>query len=186
MHMTQVHVSGSGGGDVQQFETKEYDITDTGMQCCCVGTLGCCSLLCLCPGVMGSKKLIMGPDNLVMDFDCACCTSKSEIPYSDLGGVERNNCLCCSGISGLGTGSSKDQPLFPGWGCSGNLVDEIVAEIKLRAGGRGAQGQLEVAQTTLTEVRQLRADLDEVKLCMQAIMEHHRIQPPAGALTMGR
>lgn len=71
---------------------------------------------------------------------------------------------------------TKDMPVFPGWGCNGDLVDEVVGELKKRQRGRGDTGNIRRAEQTLAEVKALRSDINKIMIKLD-IME-----PPTHAV----
>eukprot|EP00420_Gonyaulax_spinifera_P039660 CAMPEP_0197890986 /NCGR_PEP_ID=MMETSP1439-20131203/27315_1 /TAXON_ID=66791 /ORGANISM="Gonyaulax spinifera, Strain CCMP409" /LENGTH=158 /DNA_ID=CAMNT_0043511059 /DNA_START=90 /DNA_END=566 /DNA_ORIENTATION=+ len=152
---------------MSQFEQKEFNVTDTGCQIlCCL----CCPLtfMPLIPGIMGSKKMILEPEEAVYEYQCGICNGTTRRPYGELGSVDKSNCLCCVGVT---SGLTKDQPIFVGCGCEEAKVDEIVAELKRRMKGRGDTAQINRAEETLELVRLLGKKVD-------LILDHHGIAVP--------
>ena len=106
-----------------QFERKEYNVTDWCCQAlCCV----CCPITFgpLIPGVMGSKTIVLEPEEAVYHVSCPCCKINTRRPYGELGSVDAVSCCCCVGV---GSELTNKMAVFPGSGCNRPLVDEIVA-----------------------------------------------------------
>ena len=59
--------------------------------------------------------------------------------------------------------------ISPGCGCEGDLVDEVVEELKARQAGRGDQGQIQRQEATMEAILQVNRKLD-------LIMEHLKIE----------
>ena len=53
-------------------------------------------------------------------------------------------------------------PIQPGWGCEGDLVDEIVTELKARQRGRGDTGQIERQEATMEAIQEINMKLDRI------------------------
>ena len=157
-----------------QFERKEYNVTDWCCQAlCCV----CCPITFgpLIPGVMGSKTIVLEPEEAVYHVSCPCCKINTRRPYGELGSVDAVSCCCCVGV---GSELTNKMAVFPGSGCNRPLVDEIVAELKSRQQQRGDQGQIQRTEVLLSEVQALRADVS-------AIMEKLGVEAPQ-SLAMDR
>ena len=122
----------------EKFQTKTWDVTDTGCQ---ILHILCCPIAFtpFIPGALGTKTLTLGPEEAELEYKCPCCNGKTRVPYGELGNVDRGNCLCCVGVA---SGLSKQMPICPGMGCDDKLVDEIVAEMKVRMRARGDTGQI--------------------------------------------
>jgi len=151
------------------FETKEYNVTDQGCQLLCCLT---CPLhfLPVIPGTMGSKRMVLEEEEAVLMINCPpCCSINTRRPYGELGSVDKNNCLCCKGVS---SDLNKSFPLFVGWGCDDAKVTEIVSELKARMKARGDTGQIERAEETLSEVKHLREEVSSLKADMKLLMQH--------------
>ena len=150
------------------FAKKEYDVTDIGCQTflCLTSPL---HFLPICPGVLGSKRLILEEEEAVLDIQCQLCSVHTRRPYGELGSVDQVNFLCCMGVSSELT---KLMPLFVGCGCDGAKVSEIVTELKKRMKLRGDTGQIIRTEETLNEIKHLRADMHEMKSNMERIMAH--------------
>lgn len=92
----------------------------------------------------------------------------SKRPYGELGSVARANCCCCVSFH------SSFGDICPGSGCSADLVDEIVDELKARQRGRGDTAQIRRQEETLER-------LDNVEAKLDAIMSHLNIAAPPPA-----
>jgi hypothetical protein len=85
-----------------------------------------------------------------------CGAHISKRPYTELGSVDRGNCLCfVSAESALG-------PVSPGCGCDEDLVDDIVSEFKKRIRYRGDVAQVRQAEQTLKRLEEVDAKLDRI------------------------
>jgi len=157
------------------FEHVEVHVTDV---CCQSVMCVTCPLtfLPLIPGLMGSKKLIMGEEEVSLSTDCMCCKSMHRRPYGELGGVEKGNCLCFRYLTGdLFSQGGKQGCLFPGSACDGKAVDYIYTTLKERMANRGDTGQVRRAEEQLDNIQQLRQDVDAANRKLDAIMAHLRI-----------
>lgn len=85
-----------------------------------------------------------------------CGTHTSKRPYSELGSVDRGNCLCCVSVE------SAIGPISPGCGCDERRVDEIVFELKHRMEHRGDAAQMRQAELTLMRLEHVDAKLDAI------------------------
>ena len=88
-------------------------------------------------------------------FSCRslCGTSEQKRPYGELGSVGKSNSCCCVSVhSGLGE-------ISPGCGCSEDIVDEIVAELKRRMRERGDTAQIKRTEETLKRLALVDAKL---------------------------
>lgn len=124
------------------------------------------------PGLLGTKRFILEPEEAVLDVRCCLCDVNTRRPYGELGSVDSSNCCCFVGVT---SGLTKDQPICPGSGCDAALVDEIVAELKARMKQRGDTGNIQRAQATLEAAMALRAevaDAADLKSDMQLVMAH--------------
>jgi hypothetical protein len=161
------------------FEMKEYNATD----------YGCQLFLCLTcpfhfmplfPGIMGKKRIILDEEEAVAEVECGLCSVNTRRPYGELGSVDKVNCLCCTGVS---SELSKSIPMFVGWGCDDTRVSEIVAELKKRMKARGDTGQIQKAEMTLQEIKQLRVEMTEMKQDMKALLTHFHVAAPVSSPT---
>lgn len=139
-----------GGSEaLQEFDTKEYDVT------CCIEPL-CCT----------SKKLILGPEELVVTKIAGLTrdTVTEHRPYANVDSVEATKaCFCCSGVSfadATGGGAASElSNVMPGTGCNAGLVEEIRAELQARVGARGQVGQMAQLEKMMQTVNDLSAEL---------------------------
>lgn len=102
-------------------------------------------------------------------FSCRslCGTSEQKRPYGELGSVGKSNSCCCVSVhSGLGE-------ISPGCGCSEDIVDEIVAELKRRMRERGDTAQIKRTEETLKRLALVDAKL--VSLSYYILLEIERI-----------
>jgi hypothetical protein len=81
----------------KEFETLQYDVTDTGVQTILIMT---CPLLCmpLVPGVIGTKRLVLENEEAVLETKCTLCDTHRRRPYGEMGFVDSIRCLCCTGF----------------------------------------------------------------------------------------
>lgn len=126
-----------------QFEHKEYNLTN------------CCDTCCSCG--MTKITLNLEPEEAVLHGENCCGTTTSRRPYGELGSVSATKqcCGCHSVSSGLGGFS-------PGWGCDEDLVNEIVAELKVRMKERGDTGNIQRQELTLAMLREQDAKLNAI------------------------
>eukprot|EP00903_Cladosiphon_okamuranus_P010634 g10056.t1 len=151
-------------------ETKTFDVTDTYCQACLIVT---CPITwaAACPGVLGKKILILEEEEAVLKHDCCIYHSVAHRPYGELGSVERKNVCCCIGFTSNLSPTSDGgglAPIVPGNCCETTLVDEIVAELKMRMKTRGDTGNILRAEENLREIKHLHAKVD-------AVMAHLKI-----------
>ena len=161
-------------GEPTKFARKEYDVTDSCVQALCLATCPMHWLPLFMPGLHGTKKFILEPEEAVFEVKCCLCDVTTRRPYGELGSVDRSNCCCFVGVT---SGLTKDQPICPGSGCDAALVDEIVAELKARMKQRGDTGNIQRAEATLEAVTALRAEVADMKGDMQLIMQHLGVKP---------
>jgi hypothetical protein len=74
---------------------------------------------------MGSKRLILGEEDTVLDVLFLLCNLNTRQPYGELGTVETINYLSCMGMSSELT---KIMPLFPGCRCNDPTISDLVVE----------------------------------------------------------
>ena len=175
--------SGAVVGEQVAFEQKEYDVTDTCWQAICCVT---CPLhwMPLMPGVLGTKTLVLEPEEAVLYVRCGVCNVTTRRPYGELGSVDAGNCLCFTGVA---SGLTKGQPLCPGAGCDKVFVGEIVGEMKRRMKQRGDTGQVQRAEVMLDQVRSLQEEVSGMRADLRLVMEHLNIKAPdSRAATMER
>jgi hypothetical protein len=131
----------------QQFQTKEYDVTDCSTQFCCCG----------------SKILTLEPEEAVLKTTTCVGGSTKRLPYGDLGSVEKvEACGCCASFkSNLSPDTDEGKaPIAPGCGCSGELVTEIVEELKSRMKHRGNTGNILRAEEAVKIMEAMTAKVD--------------------------
>jgi len=122
------------------FEHQDYDVTS------------CCHRFCCC----GSQILNLDPEELNLRTTTPCSTSNARRPYGELGSVDETKCCCFSSVaSGMGA-------QCPGWGCSHELVQEIVQEMKVRMKARGDTGNIQRQEETLLLVRHQEKKIDAI------------------------
>ena len=69
------------------------------------------------------------------------------MPYGELGSVDQTTaCGCCHSFSSNLSPGQGENPggISPGFGCSGDLVGDIVKELKARMKARGDTGSVSV------------------------------------------
>ena len=155
---------------VTRFDHKEYDTTNLCEKFCPPGSL------CMCFSLQ--QKLILEPEEAVLVTSTICSTTNQRRPYGELGSVDKYTSfgICASIVYG-------QSYLTPGLGCSTELVEEIVAELKQRMKARGDTGQIQRAETMLEELKEVQHDVAALDAKIDAILAHLRITPP-GAATM--
>ena len=177
-----------GGTTTTKFDKKEYNVTDYGCQ-----TLLCITcpihFLPMIPGIMGwSKTMVLEEEEAILETNCQpFCTIHTRRPYGELGSIDTQYCLCCSGVS---SDLSKSLPIFIGWGCNYDQVNDIVTELKIRMKSRGDTGQIERTEQALYEIQQLRNEMMEmksdIKLIMKSLNVVQVVPPPDSATIMER
>ena len=153
---------------VTRFDHKEYDTTNLCEKFCPPGSL--CMLFSL------QQKLILEPEEAVLVTSTICSTTNQRRPYGELGSVDKYTSfgICASIVYG-------QSYLTPGFGCSTELVEEIVAELKARMKARGDTGQIQRAETMLEELKEVQHDVEAMNSKIDAILAHLKITPPASA-----
>mmetsp|Transcript_18698 Transcript_18698/g.45064 ORF Transcript_18698/g.45064 Transcript_18698/m.45064 type:complete len:169 (-) Transcript_18698:188-694(-) len=153
------------------FERKEYNVVDFCRQCCCCFT--------------ASRRLILEPEEAVLEDKNICCTSTKRAPYGEMGTVDKSNCLCCVGMTTGLTGSGEGaQPISPGCGCSEALVNEILEELKKRIKARGDTGQIQRTEKTQQLLQVTVGQVTELNAKVDLILRQMNIQPPPAMQTM--
>jgi len=113
-----------------------------------------------------------------------CCTTNERRPYGELGSVDKvTACGCCATLK-FGTST-----VSPHCGCSGDLVDDVVRELKARMKARGDTGQIRRAEQQLSEIQLVKADLANLNAKVDALMSHLKVAAPtpvAGATMVER
>jgi hypothetical protein len=134
----------------QQFEHREFDVTST-----------CEKILCC-----ASRILVLEPEEAVVRASTCIDKSEKRLPYGELGSVEQvNACGCCASFnSNLGEvdENGTKQPIAPGCGCSGELVSDIVTELKARMKSRGDTGNILRAEEALRFMQSLSLKVDSL------------------------
>ena len=122
------------------FGYKEYDVTNLCDKFCPLAfilTLG-----------SHQKRLLLEPEEAVLVTKDCCNTATERRPYGELESVDKlTSCGICATFNFGGT------PISPGCGCSEQLVDEIVTELKARMKARGDTGQIRRAEQQLREIQ---------------------------------
>ena len=153
---------------VTRFDHVEYDTTNLCAKFCPPGSiLVCCSY---------DQRLILEPEEAVLVDKTICCTSNQRRPYGELGSVDKATQFgICAAVT------YGDSQLSPGCGCSESLVEEIVGELKARMKARGDTGQIQRAETMLTELRDVKDDVAALDSKIDTILAHLKIAAPAPA-----
>mmetsp|Transcript_5662 Transcript_5662/g.20606 ORF Transcript_5662/g.20606 Transcript_5662/m.20606 type:complete len:166 (-) Transcript_5662:266-763(-) len=158
-----------------KFEYKKYDVTD------CCGILFC--HLC-------RSTLELESEEAVLTNETCCGSTVSRRPYGELGSVDiSRGCGCCwafnSSLSQPGP-EGNNPPITPGFGCEGELVQEIVEELKARMKQRGDTAQIQRAEEQLDEIKQVQNEVHDLNTKLDAIIEHLNIQVPSAQPPMER
>lgn len=117
------------------FDKREYDVT------CCLERL-CC----------GYSTLVLEPEEAELTKVDLCSRQQKRLPYGELGDVDHGvSCGCCHSFqSNLAvTADAGNRGVAPGCGCSGDLVEEIVEQLKSRMRQRGDTGNIQRAEQAL-------------------------------------
>ena len=102
-------------------------------------------------------------------------------PYGELQAVEHLRCLgCCHCFQ------FAETKVSPRCFCAGDLVAEIVKELKVRMKARGDTGQIKRAEQLLGEIQILKAQAKNTDAKLDAILKHLNIEapPPTAAATV--
>ena len=162
---------------VQQFDRQEYDVTDKGCQLC---QLLCCPLIWtpIIPGMIGTKILILEPEEAVLETRCSCCYhSNSRRPYGELGSVDATTCCFCTGFtSNLTSIAGTPMVLCPGCGNDNDRVENIVAELRRRMRTRGDTGQIQRAEENARRIMELQQTVNILVEKIDAILAFHQIK----------
>eukprot|EP00603_Paraphysomonas_imperforata_P006110 CAMPEP_0114423782 /NCGR_PEP_ID=MMETSP0103-20121206/6336_1 /TAXON_ID=37642 ORGANISM="Paraphysomonas imperforata, Strain PA2" /NCGR_SAMPLE_ID=MMETSP0103 /ASSEMBLY_ACC=CAM_ASM_000201 /LENGTH=188 /DNA_ID=CAMNT_0001592475 /DNA_START=25 /DNA_END=591 /DNA_ORIENTATION=+ len=162
---------------VDTFDRQEYDVTDRGCQYC---QLLLCPLIWtpIIPGVIGTKTLILEPEEAVLETKCCCCYhSNSRRPYGELGSVDATTCCFCTGFtSGLTVVMGNSTILCPGNGCDNEKVETIVAEMRRRMRTRGDTGQILRAEENAKKIFELHQTMTLLLKKTDALLEFHHIE----------
>lgn len=162
-----------------EFPTVRYDVTDSCCQCLAIAT---CPVLCLAlvPGVLGTKTVLLEPEEVVMKTNCCCYSRESRKPYGELPSVDHTSLCCVGGLSGLSSNLDAPSCLFPGWGCCGEdeaVVKPLVAELTARMRARGDTGNILKVEEGLRETRQMRAELHAARADINRLLAHFDLPP---------
>jgi hypothetical protein len=160
-----------GGQALPAHETKAYNVTgywDCVWLCLGTGPLACCLW-------SYEKTLVILPEELTLENKSVCCASKRRVPYGELGSVELASCCGCAAFGGGALGDG----IVPGWGCSHDLVAEIVGTLKARQRTRGDQAQIQRAEQTATRLQEVELRLVNVDAKLDALLSHLKVTYPA-------
>ena len=103
----------------------------------------CCTL---------EQKLFLEPEEAHLVTTTCCSTQTQRRPYGELLAVEHLKCLgCCHCFQ------FAETKVSPQCFCAGDLVAEIVKELKTRMKARGDTGQIKRAEQLLGEIQILKA-----------------------------
>jgi hypothetical protein len=132
----------------QASEKREFDVT-----CCCAYL--CC----------GKQILVLEPEEAELISTTCCSSAKKRLPYGQLGSVDHNICCCCHGFTSALSGMDQNgnsPALTPGFGCSVDLVQEIVEVLRARMKARGDTGNIVRAEQALKLMSHVSAKMDAV------------------------
>ena len=145
---------------VNQFPTKQYDVTNLIAKAC-----SCCIL---------TEQLTLEPEEVVFRRGTLCDTYTRRLPYGELGSVDKNtSCGCCSQTM------LKDVPIVPGLGCESGLVEEIVAELKARMKERGDTGNIQRAEMQIDMITSMQGEMKDLQGKLDLVIKHLGIPAPA-------
>lgn len=168
-------IAPSPGMEKTTFKLEEYDVTDTACQIFNILTCPLTFLACV-PGVLGSKKITLTPEEAVLEYKCLLCSGTSRRAYGELGSVDKGNCCCCVGLS---SDLTKGMLICPGMGCDGTYVDEIVGELKSRMKQRGDTGNIQRAEQTFALLKSQGEEIKYLRASLDAIMKQMNVAPPS-------
>jgi len=135
----------SGDSEDSLIETQTYDVTNTIAKVIC-----CCT---------ASSTLHLEPEEAVLEMKTCISHSTKRMPYGELGNVTHDTALgCCHSFnSNLSPEDDhgKKQPIAPGCGCEGAVVEEIVEQLRARMKGRGDTGNIKRAEEALAVMKRL-------------------------------
>jgi hypothetical protein len=83
-----------------------------------------------------------------------------------------------SGARGVEVDAMIPHRLCPQCFCAGDLVEEIVKELKTRMKARGDTGQIKRAEQLLGEIQILKAQAQSTDAKLDAILKHLNIEAP--------
>lgn len=152
----------------EKFDTKEYDVT------------GCCALYCCC----GKTTLVLEQDTVSIQSTDCWSKSDSEVAYGEVGNVNQTTtCFGCTAISGdflpNAGGDSAEAALSPGCGCEGDLVNDIVKEIRRRVRLRGDIAIHQRAEEQARNIKVLSDQVQSLEHKLDAIMNHLKVPQTA-------
>ena len=132
----------------------------------------CCTL---------EQKLFLEPEEAHLVTTTCCSTQTQRRPYGELQAVEHLKCFgCCHCFQ------FAETKVSPQCFCAGDLVAEIVKELKKRMKARGDTGQIKRAEQLLGEIQILKAQAKNTDAKLDAILKHLNIDapPPTAAATV--
>ena len=172
-----------------RFEHKEYNVTNYFQKFWIVpGIIPLCCTL--------DQKLELEAEEAHLVTTTCCSTETQRRPYGELQAVDHIRCLgCCSCFKFADTpcaprveinqrvGSAEvdamcPHRLCPQCFCAGDLVEEIVKELKTRMKARGDTGQIKRAEQLLGEIQILKAQAQNTDAKLNAILKHLNIEAP--------
>jgi len=154
-----------------RFEHKEYDTTNYCEKFCPPG-----SILTLCTH---HQRLDLEPEEAVLVTTNCCSTVNQRRPYGELGSVDKLTCFGCCAYFMYGPNAVAPQCC-----CAGDLVEEIVTELKARMKARGDTGQIKRAEQLMGEVQILKAATQTLDEKLDLVLKHLAISvPPPVAVT---
>jgi len=116
----------------------------------------CCTL---------EQKLFLEPEEAHLVTTTCCSTQTQRRPYGELQAVEHLKCLgCCHCFQ------FAETKVSPQCFCAGDLVAEIVKELKRRMKARGDTGQIKRAEQLLGEIQILKAQAQNTDAKLNAIL----------------
>lgn len=141
-----------------------------------------CTEYCCC----GRSILVLEPEEVEFTKTDLLSQSRKRLPYGELGDVDHGTCCCYHSFnSAIGTVVEGEiQPISPGCGCSGELVGEIVEQLKACMKARGDTGNILRAEQSLKIMA-------HVSVKMDALLSHWRLSgaaevPSQGLLPLGK
>ena len=119
------------------------------------------------------QRLVLEPEEAVLIDSNCCATVNARRPYGELGSVDKvTSCGVCASFQ------FGDSSVAPGCGCSGDLVEEIVTELKVRMKARGDTGQIQRAEQQLQEIQVVKSQIANVDAKLNLILDHLKLDPP--------
>ena len=144
---------------VNQFPTKEYDVTNLFAKAC-----SCCVL---------TEQLTLEPEEAVFRRGTLCDTHTRRLPYGELGSVDQNtSCGCCAETK------LHDIAIAPGCGCESGLVEDIVAELKARMKERGDTGNIQRAEMQIDMITSMQGEMKDLQGKLDLVIKHLGIPAP--------